>query len=156
MYKIGVIGLGYIGLPLAVEFGKYFRVIGYDKNKNRINDLIKGIDYSNEISSKKIKSSKKISFSNKALDLKTCNIFIVAVPTPIYQNKNPDLRLIKQSIKTISKYLKKDDIVIFESTFYPGATEDFCVPLLKKFPVGTKGHRLIIILKIKSSKVKLL
>ncbi len=133
MYKIGVIGLGYIGLPLAVEFGKYFSVIGYDKNKNRINDLIKGIDYSNEISFKKIKSSKKINFSNKASDLKTCNIFIVAVPTPIYQNNNPDLRLIKHSIKTISKYLKKKDIVIFESTFYPGATEDFCVPLLEKF-----------------------
>ena len=133
MYKIGVIGLGYIGLPLAVEFGKYFNVVGYDKNETRIKDLKRSIDYSNELSSKYINSSKKLTFTLNSNDLKRCNFFIIAVPTPIYSNKKPDLRLIKEAIKIVSKFLKKKDFVIFESTFYPGATEEYCVPLLEKY-----------------------
>ncbi len=131
--RIGVIGLGYIGLPLAVELGKYFPVIGFDINKIRVKNLRDGFDHTNEISSKKIKISKKLQFTNNASSLKNCNIFIIAVPTPIYKNKSPNLTFLKKSIRLVSKNIKKNDIIIFESTVYPGATEEYCVPLLEKF-----------------------
>ena len=117
MYKIGVIGLGYIGLPLAVEFGKYFNVVGYDKNETRIKDLKRSIDYSNELSSKYINSSKKLTFTLNSNDLKKCNFFIIAVPTPIYSNKKPDLRLIKEAIKIVSKFLKKKILLYLNLLF---------------------------------------
>ena len=131
--RIGVIGLGYIGLPLAVELGKHFKVIGYDIDSRRIKNLKKGIDNTNEISQKKILTSKKIFFSSNSENLKECNIYIVAVPTPIYKNKTPNLSFLYQSIKSISRYISTGNIIIFESTVYPGATEDYCVPLIEKY-----------------------
>ena len=131
--KIGVIGLGYIGLPLAVELGKHYSVVGYDIDNNRVKNLQKGIDSTNEIPRKKILSSKKIEFSNNLSLLKKCNIYIIAVPTPIYKNKIPNLSYLKKSIKIICNYLDRNNIVIFESTVYPGATEKYCVPLIEKY-----------------------
>ncbi len=131
--KIGVIGLGYIGLPLAVELGKHYSVVGYDIDNNRVKNLQKGIDATNEIPRKKILSSKKIEFSNNLNLLKKCNIYIIAVPTPIYKNKTPNLSYLKKSIKLICNYLDRNNIVIFESTVYPGATEQYCVPLIEKY-----------------------
>ena len=131
--RIGVVGLGYIGLPLALELGKHFKVIGYDIDSKRIRNLKKGIDNTNEISQKKILSSKKIFFSSNSENLKECNIYIIAVPTPIYKNKIPNLTFLNQSIKLISRYITTGNIIIFESTVYPGATEDYCVPLIEKY-----------------------
>ena len=127
--KIGVIGLGYVGLPIAIEFSKKFRVIGYDLKKKRIKDLNNGFDSTNEI--KKF-NSKKIFFSDQNIDLKECNVFIVTVPTPVDKNNNPDFRFLIGATKTIAKFLKKEDLVIYESTVHPGATEEICVPLLEK------------------------
>ena len=130
--RIGVVGLGYIGLPLALELGKHFKVIGYDIDSKRIRNLKKGIDNTNEISQKKILSSKKIFFSSNSENLKECNIYIIAVPTPIYKNKTPNLSFLNQSIKLISRYITTGNIIIFESTVYPGATEEECLPILEK------------------------
>ena len=130
--KIAIIGLGYVGLPLAIEFGKKFNVIGFDINKDRINQLKKHEDPNLEISKKEFLESINLNFSNVVDDLKSCNIFIVTVPTPIDNHKKPDLSALKRSSETIGSILKKDDIVIYESTVYPGATEEFCVPILEK------------------------
>ena len=129
--KIGVIGLGYVGLPLAVEFGKHFEVIGFDINQERILELKNGFDKTKESSKKEIINSKKLIFSSDIESLNTCNIFIVTVPTPINQYKSPDLYPLINASKMIGKVLKKDDIVIFESTVYPGCTEEDCVPILE-------------------------
>lgn len=129
--KIGVIGLGYVGLPLAVEFGKHYDVIGFDINHERIVDLKNGLDKTKESSRQEISNSKKLKFSNDIEELNTCNIFIVTVPTPINQYKSPDLYPLLNASKMIGGVLKKDDIVIFESTVYPGCTEEDCVPILE-------------------------
>ena len=131
-YKIGIIGLGYVGLPLAIEFGKKFEVVGFDTNIKRINNLNKKTDSNNEITKIQFSESKNLSFSNSISKLAHCNIFIISVPTPILKNKNPDLRILKSACLKVSKILKKNDIIIFESTVYPGLTEEICVPLIEK------------------------
>ena len=129
---IAVIGLGYVGLPLAVEFGKKYKVIGFDINTNRINELSRGEDNTLEINSKQINESKKLEFSSDIDYLKSAQIFIITVPTPIDIAKRPDLRPLIKSSEMVGRLLKKDDIVIYESTVYPGCTEEICVPLLEK------------------------
>tara|TARA_B100001057_G_scaffold499945_1_gene612652 strand:- start:5281 stop:6582 length:1302 start_codon:yes stop_codon:yes gene_type:complete len=128
--SICILGLGYVGLPLAIEFSKKFRVVGYDKDINRIKSLKKGKDINNDIN---FKINKNIFFTSNDTDIKICNIFIIAVPTPIKKNFQPDLNPIKSASKTVGKILKKGDIVIFESTVYPGCTENDCVPIISNF-----------------------
>jgi len=130
--KIAVIGLGYVGIPLAVEFGKKFETIGYDINHQRIDELKNYHDRSLEMTSLELKSSKNLKYTINPNDLKSCNIFIITVPTPINNKNLPDLKPLKQSSRVVGKLLKKDDIVIYESTVYPGVTEDECVPILEK------------------------
>jgi len=130
--KIAIIGLGYVGLPLAAEFGKKREVIGFDINKNRIDLLKKNIDPTLEISKKKFIEATYLNFTSNSKDLEDCNIFIVTVPTPIDNHKRPDLNALEKSSETVGSVLKKGDIVIYESTVYPGATEEICVPILEK------------------------
>jgi UDP-N-acetyl-D-glucosamine/UDP-N-acetyl-D-galactosamine dehydrogenase len=130
--KIALIGLGYVGLPLAVEFGKKFSVIGFDINDSRINQLKGGNDSTLEISDKELKDAVHLTFTTNLNDLKDCEIFIVTVPTPIDNHNRPDLTPLEKSSELIGSILKKDDIVIYESTVYPGATEEICVPILEK------------------------
>ena len=130
--KIGIIGLGYVGTPLALSFGKYFHVVGYDSNRGRIKDLKNKKDLTKETNLKDFILAKKIIFTNNDKDLKDCNIFIVTVPTPVNKNKNPDLSYISEASKLVGSYLKKDDIVVYESTGFPGMTEEVCVPILEK------------------------
>ncbi|MBO73432.1 MAG: Vi polysaccharide biosynthesis UDP-N-acetylglucosamine C-6 dehydrogenase TviB [Flavobacteriales bacterium] len=130
--KIAVIGMGYVGLPLAIEFGKKFKTIGFDINNARIQDLLVGMDATKEITSDQFESSKHLSFSISKDDLVTCNIFIITVPTPVDKHKNPDLRPLIEASRTVGSILKKEDIVIYESTVFPGATEEICVPILEK------------------------
>jgi len=131
--KIAVIGLGYVGLPLAIAFSKKRIVKGYDINQNRIDELKKGYDKTLEISAKKLKEKKNnIHFTTKVNDIKECKIFIITVPTPIDKYKQPDLTSLKESSRLVGSILKKGDIVIYESTVYPGATEEVCIPILQK------------------------
>jgi UDP-N-acetyl-D-glucosamine/UDP-N-acetyl-D-galactosamine dehydrogenase len=130
--KIAIIGLGYVGLPLAIEFGKFFDTIGFDINKSRIEELTKGIDSTMEISSKDFLKSKNLAFTSVINDIKKSNIFIITVPTPVNQNFEPDLEPLKKATLLVANLLKKDDIVIYESTVYPGATEEICVPILEE------------------------
>jgi UDP-N-acetyl-D-galactosamine dehydrogenase len=132
MNIIAVIGLGYVGLPLAVEFGKKYEVIGFDIKPERIKELQKGFDATLEVSQENLQTSKHIRFSSEVEDLKNANIFIVTVPTPIDQYKTPDLTPLMKASETVGKVLKKGDIVIYESTVYPGCTEEDCVPILEK------------------------
>ncbi len=129
--KIAIIGLGYVGLPLAVELGKKFNVIGFDINVTRVDELNKGIDRTREVESQNL-SQPLLKYSATADDLKTCDFFIVTVPTPVTESKQPDLTPLVKSSQTVAKYLKKGDIVVYESTVYPGCTEEVCVPLLEK------------------------
>jgi UDP-N-acetyl-D-galactosamine dehydrogenase len=131
--KIAIIGLGYVGLPLAVEFGKKFNVLGFDINERRVDELKKGIDRTLESNKEEIESSKFLNFSTNIEDLRNYNIFIVTVPTPINQFKSPDLKPLLAASELLGKVLKKDDIVIYESTVFPGCTEEDCVPVLEKF-----------------------
>jgi len=130
--KIAVIGQGYVGLPLAIEFGKKYSTIGFDINQARIDELTKGVDHTNEASPEQLKSSEKLIFSADINDIKECNIYIVTVPTPIDEFKTPDLNPLRGASKMLGGILKKGDIVIYESTVYPGCTEEVCVPLLEK------------------------
>jgi UDP-N-acetyl-D-glucosamine/UDP-N-acetyl-D-galactosamine dehydrogenase len=132
MDRIGIIGLGYVGLPLAVEFGKVIDVVGFDINKERIEELKKGHDRTKEVTAEELKASAKLSFSSDTTDLKSVNYFIVTVPTPVDDSKKPDLRPLESASKTVGSVLKKGDIVIYESTVYPGCTEEICVPVLEK------------------------
>tara|TARA_Y100000588_G_C14240706_1_gene919208 strand:+ start:110 stop:1333 length:1224 start_codon:yes stop_codon:yes gene_type:complete len=129
--KIGVIGLGYVGLPLLIEFSKKYKVIGYDKNNKRINDLKKNEDINNDLNKKQFNLIKRIDITKKITDLKDCNIYIVTVPTPVNKKNQPDLIALEEACISISTILKSKDIVIFESTVYPGLTEDLCVKWLK-------------------------
>ena len=129
--KIGVIGLGYVGLPLAVEFSKKFKVYGYDTNKSKIKNLVNKVKIS-EIEEKNFRQIDTIKISNNPKALKKFDILKITVPTPIFHNKKPDLRMLLQSTKTVGKLLKPKDLVIFESTVFPGTTEDICIPLLEK------------------------
>lgn len=132
MDKIGIIGLGYVGLPLAVEFGKNnFDVIAFDINENRINQLNKGFDHTFEVSNLDLKKNKNIEFTFNSSKLEKANIYIVTVPTPITKSMQPDLSPIITSSSLIAKYIKKGDIIIYESTVFPGCTEEVCVPILE-------------------------
>jgi UDP-N-acetyl-D-glucosamine/UDP-N-acetyl-D-galactosamine dehydrogenase len=166
--SLGIVGLGYVGLPLAVEFGKKRNVVGFDINSKRIEQLKKGVDLTLEIDTEEFSLSKGLTFSSDFADMKDVNCFIVTVPTPIDDHKRPDLNPLLGASKTIGKNLKKGDIVIYESTVYPGATEEECVPVLEEFSglkfnedffcgysperinPGDKNHRLTNILKITS------
>jgi UDP-N-acetyl-D-galactosamine dehydrogenase len=130
--RIAVIGLGYVGLPLAVEFGKKYLTIGFDVNRSRITALISGSDSTLEVDTPALESATHLSYTTDVDKLKTCNIYIVTVPTPIDIYKRPDLSPLEKASETVGKVLSKDDIVIYESTVYPGATEEVCVPILEK------------------------
>ena len=130
--KIAIFGLGYVGLPLAIEFGKKFETVGFDIKVDRINELKSGFDSTKEFSKKYIKSSKKLKITSKIDELTDCNIFIVTVPTPIYKNKKPDFRNLIEATKQISKIIKENSFVIYESTVYPGLTEEICIPIIEK------------------------
>jgi UDP-N-acetyl-D-galactosamine dehydrogenase len=132
MEKIGIIGLGYVGLPLAVEFGKILPVVGFDINTERIEELRKGFDRTREVEKEELALSKQLTYSSSLKDLEDVNYFIVTVPTPIDEFKKPDLRPLESASKTVGSVLKKGDIVIYESTVYPGCTEEVCVPILEK------------------------
>lgn len=131
--KVAVVGLGYVGLPLAVEFGKKRTVVGFDINQGRIAELRQGIDSTLEVDAAELKEASELSFTSNLQDLQKCNVFIVTVPTPIDEHKQPDLTPLVKASESIGKVLKKGDIVIYESTVYPGATEEDCVPVLEKF-----------------------
>ena len=166
--KLAVLGLGYVGLPLAVEFGKKRSVLGFDINTQRIAALKLGIDSTLEVTTEEMSESAQLSFSAEVADLKACNVFIVTVPTPIDAHRQPDLTPLIKASETIGKVLKRGDIVIYESTVYPGATEEDCVPVLEKasglkFNVdffagysperinpGDKEHRVTTIKKVTS------
>ena len=166
--KLAIIGLGYVGLPLALEFAKKRNVIGFDTQEKRIKELKLGIDINLESSKEELINAKKLVFTKNIHDLQTANCYIIAVPTPIDENKVPDLKLLTLASKTVGKVLKKGDIVIYESTVYPGCTEDDCVPILEnssglkfnkdffcgyspeRINPGDKEHRISNIKKITS------
>lgn len=166
--KVAVIGLGYVGLPLAVEFGKKFITLGFDVNETRLEELRAGKDLTLEVSDEELALADKLTYSSSLEDLAAYNIYIVTVPTPITQHKEPDLGPLISASKTIAKVLKKGDIVIYESTVYPGATQGDCVPVLEngsglkynqdffvgyspeRINPGDKKHRLTNILKVTS------
>lgn len=166
--KIGVIGLGYVGLPLAVEFGKKIDVIGFDINNKRIEELRNGYDRTMEVENDQLASSGKLTYSADVNDLKSVNYFIVTVPTPVDEFKKPDLRPLESASKIVGGVLKKGDIVIYESTVYPGCTEEVCIPVLEQFSglkfnvdffagysperinPGDKQHRVTTIKKVTS------
>ena len=130
--RICIIGLGYVGLPLALAFEKYFNVIGFDTNNLRINELKKKNDATGEVSKNDLLKAKSIIFTSDQKDIKKIDIFIVTVPTPIYKNKSPDLSLLKNACYFVGKKIIKNNIVIFESTVFPGATEEICVPIIER------------------------
>jgi UDP-N-acetyl-D-galactosamine dehydrogenase len=170
--KIAVIGLGYVGLPLAVEFGKKYNVVGFDVNQKRINELKNKIDRTMEVSREDIEDAHYLSYTINVEDIKNCKYYIVTVPTPIDENKKPYLKPLLNATKTVGSVLKKEDIVIYESTVYPGCTEEECVPILEnesklKFNVdffcgysperinpGDKEHTLKKIKKVVSGSTK--
>ena len=129
---IAVIGLGYVGLPLAIELSKKFDVLGYDINLDRINSLKKKVDLTKEVKKSDLKKTKICFTNNNEKLLRNRNFFIVTVPTPLLKNKKPDLSPLKKASEIISRYIKKGDIVVYESTVYPGCTRDFCIPILKR------------------------
>lgn len=133
-FKIGVIGLGYVGLPLAISFSKNFKTTGFDIKKSRVDQILNGNDVTNEISNSELVLAIKNGFevSDNIKNLVSCNVYIVTVPTPIDSDKNPDLSLVVNASELISSILKKGDFVIYESTVYPGATEEICIPILQK------------------------
>lgn len=130
--RLAIVGLGYVGLPLAVEFGRKRSVVGFDINERRINELKAGNDFTLETTQEEIAAAKLLSYTTNMDDLRACNCFIVTVPTPIDEHKRPDLTPLIKASETVGKMLKKGDIVIYESTVYPGCTEEDCVPVLEK------------------------
>ncbi len=164
--KIALIGLGYVGLPLAVEFGKKRTVVGFDINQFRINDLKNGVDSTLETNSEELNDAIHLRYTTNLEDIKDCEIFIVTVPTPIDKHKRPDLTPLEKASELVSRILKKGDIVIYESTVYPGATEEVCVPILEeksglvfnkdfycgyspeRINPGDKEHRVTTIIKV--------
>jgi len=166
--KIGIIGLGYVGLPLAVEFGKHFDAMGLDINVQRIAELKDGFDRSLEVDAGELASATRLRYTANPADLSACNVYIVTVPTPIDAHKRPDLTPLEKASETVGKLLSQDDIVIYESTVYPGATEEICVPILEaqsglvfnrdffcgyspeRINPGDKEHRVTTIKKVTS------
>jgi len=165
---IGIIGLGYVGLPLAVEFGKYRQTFGFDINKDRIRDLKNNIDKTFETTSEELIEAEYLTLVNEISEVKSCEIFIITVPTPIDSNNKPDLKPLEKACNAVGSILKKGDIVIFESTVYPGVTEEICAPILEdisglkfnrdffcgyspeRINPGDKEHRLSSIVKVTS------
>ena len=166
--RIGVIGLGYVGLPLAVEFGRQYATVGFDVKGSRIAELETGSDSTLEVSDAELASAKQLNFSSSADDLADCNFYVVTVPTPLGDGNRPLLTPLRTASETISKFLRPGDLVVYESTVYPGATEEFCVPFLEngsglklnrdfyvgyspeRINPGDKEHRLATILKVTS------
>ena len=166
--RIGIIGLGYVGLPLAVELGKHYPTIGLDINVARINELQSGTDSTLEVDEDELKEATQLEYSSKAEELTDCNVYIVTVPTPIDKIKRPDLSPLESASRTLGKLLNKGDVAIFESTVYPGATEEVCVPIMEavsrlkfnkdffagyspeRINPGDKEHRVTNILKVTS------
>ncbi|GAA0892355.1 Vi polysaccharide biosynthesis UDP-N-acetylglucosamine C-6 dehydrogenase TviB [Fulvivirga kasyanovii] len=166
--KLGIIGLGYVGLPLAVEFGKVLDVVGFDINKKRINELLNGDDKTLEVDKEELSQATRLSYTSNVAELESVDIYIVTVPTPIDQFKTPDLTPLKKASETVGKVLSKGNIVIYESTVFPGCTEEICVPILEKVSglrynsdfycgysperinPGDKEHRLSTIKKVTS------
>ncbi|HEY5809203.1 MAG TPA: nucleotide sugar dehydrogenase, partial [Povalibacter sp.] len=130
--KIAVVGLGYVGLPLAVEFGKLFKTLGFDIDCARVDELAKGIDRTRETSPEELVSARLLEFTTDESRLAACNVYIVTVPTPVDEANRPDLSPLERASMSLGKYLKTGDIVIYESTVYPGTTEEICVPILEK------------------------
>lgn len=130
--KIGIIGLGYVGLPLAVEFGKKYQTLGFDINQNRVSQLIAGHDATLEVSDTELKESTSLNYSHNVADLESCDVYIVTVPTPIDEHKQPDLTPLVKASEMLGKVVKKGDIIIYESTVYPGATEEVCLPVVEQ------------------------
>ena len=130
--KVAIIGLGYVGLPLAVEVGKRYPTVGFDINTQRVHELRRGKDKTLEVSESELREAERLVFTNDVEDLKSCDLFIVTVPTPIDQYKIPDLGPLRAASKTVGNALQKGGIVVFESTVFPGCTEDICVPILEK------------------------
>jgi UDP-N-acetyl-D-glucosamine/UDP-N-acetyl-D-galactosamine dehydrogenase len=129
--KIAIIGIGYVGLPLAIEFSKKRKVVAFDLSQKRIKDLLKGYDYTFEVSAAKLKKTNNIKYTSSINDIEKCKIFIITVPTPIKNSKKPDLSFLENATKLVGSILKNNDIVIYESTVYPGVTEEICVPILE-------------------------
>ena len=129
---IGIIGLGYVGLPLAVEFGKKYKTFGYDINISRIKNLKKNIDNNKEINFTELKKSKKLIFTNNISELENVDMFIITVQSPILKNKKPDLSYIKSATQKVSKVMKRKSFIVYESTVFPGVTENYCLPILQK------------------------
>lgn len=166
--KLAIIGLGYVGLPLAVEFGKHYDTTGFDINQRRIDELSSGVDHTLEVNREELAEARRLRFSSQLADLASCNVYIVTVPTPIDSAKRPDLTPLIRASETLAKVLKRGDIVVYESTVYPGCTEEVCVPLLEKgsglvfnrdffagysperINPGDKQHRVTSILKVTS------
>ncbi|WP_440054174.1 Vi polysaccharide biosynthesis UDP-N-acetylglucosamine C-6 dehydrogenase TviB [Pseudoalteromonas sp. T1lg65] len=130
--KIGIIGLGYVGLPLAAEFGKHFDVLGFDINERRVEQLQNGFDATLEVNEAQLAEATKLSYSFNENDLADCNIYIVTVPTPIDDTHAPDLTPLKKASELVGRHINNNDIVVFESTVYPGATEEVCIPIIEK------------------------
>ena len=130
--KIGIIGLGYVGLPLAVEFGKKYPVVGFDINKARVAELSAGKDHTLECSAEELASSSKLTFTTDIQQLTTCTVYIVTVPTPVDNSNRPDLTPLIKASETVAKVISKGDVVIYESTVYPGATEEECLPVIER------------------------
>ena len=167
-FRLGIIGLGYVGLPLAVEFGKHLPTVGFDLNAARVGELRRGHDSTLEVGDAELASASHLSFTTEGSELSLCNVYIVAVPTPIDAAKRPDFRPLQGASRTVAQVLSPGDIVIYESTVYPGATEEVCVPLLEqgsgltfnrdffcgyspeRINPGDKEHRLPSIVKITS------
>jgi len=166
--KIGIIGLGYVGLPLAVEFGKILPTIGLDNNCARVKELKEGKDSTLEVDPDELKQAKQLSFTDQPEGIRDCNLYIITVPTPIDEHKRPDLSPLIGASKTLSKLIQPGDVAVFESTVYPGATEEVCVPILEqgsglrfnqdffvgyspeRINPGDKEHRVTNILKVTS------
>ncbi len=166
--RIGVIGLGYVGLPLAVEFGRKYPTVGFDVNENRIAELREGRDVTRETSSEELAAAAMLEYASHKQKLASCNFYIVTVPTPVSNDQRPILTPLKLASETIGSVLKKGDVVVYESTVYPGATEEFCVPIIERISglklntdffagysperinPGDKEHRLPTILKVTS------
>ncbi len=166
--RICLIGLGYVGLPLAVEFGKLYPTVGFDIDSLRIDELRRGLDRTQEVEKDELKDSKHLTFSSDLKDVQDCNVYIVTVPTPINEFKNPDLGPLMAASRTVGSVIRQGDTVIFESTVYPGATEEVCVPIIEqvsglvynkdfyagyspeRINPGDKEHRVTNILKVTS------
>jgi UDP-N-acetyl-D-galactosamine dehydrogenase len=166
--QVGVIGLGYVGLPLAAEFGKRYSTFGFDINPARIAELRRGKDSTLEVTSSELRDAQRLSFTTRIEDLKPCRVFVITVPTPIDAYKRPDLSPLERASQTVGQVLKKGDVVVYESTVYPGCTEEVCVPILERVSrlkfnrdfyagysperinPGDKEHRLTTIRKVTS------